>query len=73
MFLLDTRTPGTSREIYGEDSDSYDGTRTRNPSVINRTSRSQLRNNKYIMMQCDNWINSTPFELYSSMARTLGL
>ena len=29
-----TRTPGTSREIYSEDAD--DGTRTRNPSVINR-------------------------------------
>ena len=32
--LLDTRTPGTSREIYSEDGD--DGTRNRNPSVINR-------------------------------------
>ena len=27
-------TPGTSKEIYNEDVD--DGTRTRNPSVINR-------------------------------------
>ena len=34
VVLQDTRTPGTSREIYGEDAD--DGTRTRNPSVINR-------------------------------------
>ena len=32
MVLLDTGTPGTSREIYSEDLD--DGTRTRNPSVI---------------------------------------
>ena len=32
--LLDTGTPGTSREIYSEDAD--DGTRIRNPSVINR-------------------------------------
>ena len=34
VVLLDTGTPGTSREIYIEDAD--DGTRTRNPSVINR-------------------------------------
>ena len=34
LVLLDTGTPGTSREIYSEDAD--DGTRNRNPSVINR-------------------------------------
>ena len=34
VVLLDTGTPGTSREIYSEDAD--DGIRTRNPSVINR-------------------------------------
>ena len=34
VVLLDIGTPGTSREIYSEDAD--DGTRTRNPSVINR-------------------------------------
>ena len=34
VVLLDTGTPGTSREIYSEDAD--DGTRTRNPLVINR-------------------------------------
>ena len=34
VVLLDTRTPGTSREIYSEDAD--DRTRTRNFSVINR-------------------------------------
>ena len=34
MVLLDTGTPGSSREIYGEDAD--DETRTRNPSVINQ-------------------------------------
>ena len=33
VALLDTGTPGTSREIYSEDADY--GTRTRNPSVIN--------------------------------------
>ena len=34
VILPDTGTPGTSGEIYSEDAD--DGTRTRNPSVINR-------------------------------------
>ena len=34
MVLLDTGTHGTSREIYSEDAN--DGTRTRNPLVINR-------------------------------------
>ena len=34
MVLLDTETPGTSREIYSEDADGE--TRTRNSSVINR-------------------------------------
>ena len=34
MVLLDTGTPGTSREIFSEDADGE--TRTRNPSVINR-------------------------------------
>ena len=34
VVLLDTGTPGTSKEIYSVDAD--DGTRTRNPSVINR-------------------------------------
>ena len=34
MVLLDTGTPGTSRESNSEDAD--DETRTRNPAVINR-------------------------------------
>ena len=34
VVLLNTGTPGTSREIYSEDAN--DGTQTRNPSVINR-------------------------------------
>ena len=34
VVLLDTGTPGTSREIFSEDAD--DGTRTRNPSITNR-------------------------------------
>ena len=34
VVLLDTGTPGTSREIFSEDADGE--TRTRNPSVINR-------------------------------------
>ena len=33
VVLLDTGTVGTSREIYSEDAN--DGTRTRNPSVVN--------------------------------------
>ena len=32
MVLLDTGTPGISREIYSEDADGE--TRTRNPSVV---------------------------------------
>ena len=40
FILLDTGTAGTSREIYTEDAD--DGTRTRNPSVI------ELNNSKGI-------------------------
>ena len=34
VVLLDTGTPGTSREIFSEDADGE--IRTRNPSVINR-------------------------------------
>ena len=33
VLLVDTATPGNSREIFSED--AVDGTRTRNPSVIN--------------------------------------
>ena len=33
MVLLDTGTPGTSREIYSEDADGE--TRTRNPWITN--------------------------------------
>ena len=36
MVLLDTETPGTSREIYREDADGE--------------TQSQLRNDKYIMI-----------------------
>ena len=64
MVLLDTGTPGTSREIYSEDAD--DGTRTRNPSVVNHNDA---------IHQLDK-LNSFPaiaFELFSSMARALGL
>ena len=34
MVLLDTGTPGTSREIYSEDADGE--TQTRNPWITNR-------------------------------------
>ena len=35
MVLLDTGTPGTSKETFSEDDD--DGTRTRNPSITKPT------------------------------------
>ena len=35
MVLLDTGTPGTSREIYREDEDADGDTRTRNPWITN--------------------------------------
>ena len=34
VFLLDTGTPGTSREIYSDDANGE--TRTRNPSIISQ-------------------------------------
>ena len=56
------------------------GTRSSVSSRTHCTSRMrsqlQLRNDKYITMQYTNWINSFPaiaFELFSSMARALGL
>ena len=81
VVLLETGTPGTSREIFSEDADSE--TRTRNLTTIgiptenlsagtrsscvqknHSTSRMrrqpQLSNDKCIMMQYTNWINSTP-------------
>ena len=45
MVLLDTRTPGTSREIYSEDADGE--TRTRNPSVITKRERARERERGY--------------------------
>ena len=68
MVLLDTGTPGTGREIYSED--AYGGTRTRNPSVINRVPYPVGT-----VHQLDK-LNSFPaiaFELYSSMARAQSL
>ena len=55
MVLLDTGTPGTSREIYSEDADGADA----DHCTSQMRSQSQLRNDKYIMMQYTNWINST--------------
>ena len=40
VVLLDTGTPGTSKEINSEDTD--DGTRTGNPPVINRVFQPKL-------------------------------
>ena len=48
MVLLDTGTPGTSREIYSEDADGE--SRTRNLCTSRMRSQSQLRNDKYIMI-----------------------
>ena len=58
MVLLDTETPGTSGEIYSEDAEGE--TRTRTNDAIHQLDK----------------LNSFPaiaFELYSSMARALGL
>ena len=41
VVLLDTGTPGTSREIYSEDAD--DGTRTRNPEPRFQTQNRETR------------------------------
>ena len=58
MVLLDTGTPGTSREIYSEESilTVYFSTDTRSSCVQQNhytsrmRSQSQLRNDKFIMM-----------------------
>ena len=39
MVLLDTGTPGTSREIYSEDADGE--TRTRNPRALKMVKKSE--------------------------------
>ena len=46
MVLLDTGTPGTSREIYSEDADGE--TRTRNPWITNPTLAIELYSSKAI-------------------------
>ena len=56
VVLLDTRTPGTSREMYSEDAD--DETQTRNQSD---------------KLDKLNSFPAIPFELFSCMARALGL
>ena len=48
MVLLDTGTPGTSREIYNEDADGETRTQMRSQSQLR--SQSLLTNGKYIMM-----------------------
>ena len=73
MVLQDTGAPGTSGENYSEETDD------RNHCTSWMRSQPQFRNDKYIMMQYTNWINSGPshaaiaFEGFSSMARALGL
>ena len=55
MVLLDTETPGTSREIYSEDAEG-ETCLDYNPGVVSLNhctsqigSQSQLRNDKYIL------------------------
>ena len=59
VFLLDTGTPGTSREIYSEGAD--DGTRgTRYNDAVHQLDKL-------------NSFSAIAFELFSSMARAFGL
>ena len=75
MVLLDTGTPGTSKESFSEDAD--DGTLDFSDEKefaqmsiglqtldgihkLRMRSQPQLINDKIIMMQYTNWINSTP-------------
>ena len=75
VVLLGSGTPDTSREIYSEDADGE--TRTRNPLVITDALAIELSSSKDIAVrhQLDK-LNSFPaiaFELFSSVARALGL
>ena len=75
VFLLGTGTPDTSGEIYSEDADGE--TRTRNPMAIIDALTIELNSSKDIAVrnQLDK-LNSFPaiaFELFSSVARALGL
>ena len=75
VVLLGTGTPETSRERYSEDADGE--TRTRNPLVITDALATELNSSKDIAVrnQLDK-LNSFPaiaFELFSSVARALGL
>ena len=73
--LLGTGTPNTSREIYSEDADGE--TQTRNPLVITDALAIELNSSKDIAVrhQLDklNSFLAIAFELFSSMARALGL
>ena len=60
VVLLDTETPGTSREIYSEDAD--DGTRMR--------SEPQLRNDKHIM-KLNNVSDTLSDDTYRPIIRNL--
>ena len=57
VVLLDTGTPSTSREIYSEIAD--DGTRTQNPSVINRV----------LQLLKTNYVSETVIPLYITGCR----
>ena len=75
VVLLGTGTPHTSREINSEDADGE--TRTRNPLVITDALTIELNSSKDIAVrhQLDklNSFTAIAFELFSSVARALGL
>ena len=75
VVLLGTGTPNTSREIYSEDANGETG--TLNPLVITDALAIGLNSSKDIAVRNQlNKLNSFPaiaFELFSSVARALGL
>ena len=75
MVLLGTGTPNASREINSEDADGE--TPTRNPLVITDALAIELNSSKDIavrhLLDKLNSFPATAFELFSSVARALGL
>ena len=75
VVLLGTGTPNTSREIYSEDANGETG--TLNPLVITDALAIGLNSSKDIAVrnQLDklNSFQAIAFELFSSVARALGL
>ena len=72
VVLLGTGTPDTNREVYSEDADGE--TRTRSLLVITDALAIELNSSKDIAVR--HQLDSFPaidFELFSSVARALGL